>query len=82
MKITSPEMLAQALANARKQKALSQAAVAECVGSKQATVSNFENKPEKSRIETLFKLLASLNLELSLTERNAPDKKPAWDQEW
>lgn len=82
MKITSPEMLAQALKNARKHQNLSQQATADQIGVKQATVSGFENHPEKSRVETLFKLLSALDLELRLTERGTSESETGWDQEW
>lgn len=82
MKITSPEMLAQALKNTRKDKGLTQASMADGIGVKQATVSAFENRPEKSRIETLFKLLSALDLEIRIQKRDAPDPGAGWDQEW
>lgn len=86
MKITSPDMLAHSLKSARRQLPLTQQQTAAQVGIKQATISAFENHPEKSRIETLFKLLAVLELELHLTPRNqaeaAVDKSQRWDQEW
>jgi HTH-type transcriptional regulator/antitoxin HipB len=82
MKITSPELLAQAVRNARVDHHLSQQSVAELVGIKQNTVSSFENHPEKSRVETLFRLLSALNLELSITERNQPPAQTGWEQEW
>lgn len=82
MKITSPDMLAQALKNSRKRQNLSQQATANQIGVKQATVSSFENHPDKSKVETLFKLLSALDLELSLTSRGEPDQASGWDQEW
>ncbi|MGM0569912.1 helix-turn-helix domain-containing protein [Marinobacter sp.] len=82
MRITSPEMLAQALRNARIDHHLSQQSVAELVGIKQNTVSSFENHPESSRVETLFRLLSALNLELSIRERNQPPEDTGWKQEW
>ena len=86
MKITSPDMLAHSLKSARRQLPLTQQQTAAQVGIKQATISAFENHPEKSRIETLFKLLAVLDLELHLAPRNqaeeAVDKRQRWDQEW
>ena len=75
-------MLAQALKNIRKERQLSQSVVADNVGLKQATLSGFENKPEASRVETLFKLLTSLDLELHLSERDAKNAEAGWDQEW
>lgn len=82
MKITSPEMLAHALKNARKQRDLTQQEIADHIGIKQATVSGFESRPDKSRIETLFKLLSALDLELRLSKRGAADNQAGWDQEW
>lgn len=82
MKITSPEALAEALKSARKRKALTQQAVAAEIGVKQATVSSFENHPERTRVETLFKLLSAMNLELRVVERGKPEQGLAWDQEW
>lgn len=82
MKITSPEALAEALKSARKRKALTQQAVAAEIGVKQATVSSFENHPERTRVETLFKLLSAMNLELRVLERGKPEQGLAWDQEW
>lgn len=82
MKITSPEALSTAIKNARHSQSLSQQATADKVGVKQATVSSFENHPEKSQIETLFKLLSALDLELRVVERGAPDPVSGWSEEW
>ena len=43
MKITSPEMLAHSLKNARTRRQLTQQATAEQIGIKQSTVSGFEH---------------------------------------
>jgi len=83
MRITSPAILAQALHASRKEHDLTQKAVADTVGIKQSTVSSFENSPDKARLETLFKLLAALDLELHLAKRGSKtDEASAWDQEW
>lgn len=82
MKITSPKLLAQALKNARTGKRLTQQKTAEQIGIKQSTVSGFENQPDKARIETLFKLLSALELELHVTERDSEKSTTGWDQEW
>ena len=82
MKITSPEQLAQALKNTRKELGLTQQAAANLVGIKQATVSTLENNPRGSRLNTFFKLLAALNLELKLAERGSFEEESGWDQEW
>lgn len=82
MKITSPELLAQTLKNARTDHQLSQRATAERVGIKQTTVSSFENHPERSQVETLFRLLSALNLELHITAREQSPANTGWEQEW
>ena len=83
MRITSPQMLSQALRDARIQRKLSQQATASQTGMKQTTVSAYENHPDGTRIETLFKLLSALDLELHLAKRDSePDKSQGWDQEW
>jgi HTH-type transcriptional regulator/antitoxin HipB len=80
MKITSPDMLARALKESRSRNGLTQKDVAAQVGIKQATVSAFENHPEKSRVETLFKLMAALGLELHVAERESGQSEQPWDQ--
>lgn len=82
MKITSPKLLAQAIKNARTDKQLTQQKTADQIGIKQSTVSGFENQPDKARIETLFKLLSALELELHVTERDSEKITTGWDQEW
>lgn len=83
MNITSTKMLANALRNERKKRKLSQSKTAETMGLKQSTVSEFENYPAGTRLETLFKLLAALDLELQIAPRNSdPQDKTSWDQEW
>lgn len=82
MKITTPKLLAQALKNARIEQNLSQQAVAERVGIKQATVSSLENYPEKSRVETLYRLLSALEIELTVSPRDRQPEATGWSDEW
>jgi HTH-type transcriptional regulator/antitoxin HipB len=82
MKITSPKQLAQAIKNTRTDKELTQQKTAGQIGIKQSTVSGFENQPDKARIETLFKLLSALELELRISERDSEKPATRWDQEW
>ncbi|WP_323372724.1 helix-turn-helix domain-containing protein [Winslowiella arboricola] len=83
MKITSAKMLASALRNERKKRHQSQKKTAETIGLKQSTVSGFENYPDGTRLETLFKLLAALDLELQIAPRNSKEgDTTSWDQEW
>ncbi|HHS9847900.1 TPA: helix-turn-helix domain-containing protein [Klebsiella michiganensis] len=69
MNVTSPKILAQAVKNARKQRKLTQRETAESMGTKQSTVSEFENHPEGTRLGTLFKMLAALALKLQIVSR-------------
>lgn len=82
MRVTSPDKLAVALKEARTNQGMTQKDVAQLVGIKQATVSALENHPEKSRVETLFRLLAALGLELYVTGRDSVQGEQAWDEEW
>lgn len=69
MIIRSAKDLALYLNDQRKQLKMSQSAVADLVGLKQDTVSKFENSPDNSRIDTLFRILSALNLNISLVEK-------------
>jgi len=90
MKITSAKQLANALQDTRKTKALSQTDVAKQVGIRQDTVSKFELNPDSTKLDTLFKMLAALNLELQVAPRGEglPEdvenvQTPAgWKEEW
>ncbi|WP_345710045.1 helix-turn-helix domain-containing protein [Morganella morganii] len=67
----------------RKISKMSQTQTAELIGIKQTTVSDFENKPKSTKLETLFKILAALDLELQVTKRDStPDEKKTWRKEW
>ncbi|HHR6128769.1 helix-turn-helix domain-containing protein [Providencia sp. JGM181] len=83
MKITTPLMLSTTIREYRKKSKLTQAETAELVGIKQATVSDFESKPESTKLGTLFKILASLELELRVVERGSTlGEVKGWDKEW
>ena len=86
MLIHSPHDLAQYYRDQRKQRGVSQTAIAEDVAVRQDTVSKFENKPDNVRLETLFRLLSALDLELHLVPKeeslsNALNKKE-WTEAW
>lgn len=91
MKITNPKALSSYLRNERKVRGLSQAKVADLVGLRQGTVSRFESVPDKMQLDTLFRLLSALELELSVTPKNSEESSefiaevsPAdkWTAEW
>ena len=69
MIIRSAKDLALYLNDKRKQLKMSQSEVADLVGLKQDTISKFENSPDNSRIDTLFRILSALNLNMSLVPK-------------
>ncbi|MCL1039623.1 helix-turn-helix domain-containing protein [Shewanella submarina] len=86
MKVTTSKQLSNYIQDIRKQDGMSQTQVGERVGLRQATISKFEQRPDKSTLETLFKLLSALELELELKPRNN-SKNPkaaenAWPEDW
>lgn len=83
MKITSAKLLAQTVRDSRKSRQLTQSETAEKVGIKQTTISSFENNPDSTKLETLFKILSALNLELYVVNRDEPTPvNKQWSREW
>lgn len=89
MKVTNSKQLSSYLKDARIMQKLSQGKVANKVGIRQDTVSSFEQHPDSTKLETFFKILSALNLELTVTPRNAttasnedPVITPSWKEEW
>lgn len=83
MKVTSPSSLAYAVKDQRKLNKLTQTKTAEVIGIKQTTVSDFENRPESTKLETLFKILSALELELHVVKKDSMlDEKKVWTKEW
>ncbi|WP_129782566.1 helix-turn-helix domain-containing protein [Peristeroidobacter soli] len=80
----TPAQLGAALKSARIRRGLSQTEAASSVGVKQKTVSSLENIGAKTSVETLYKMLSALGLELVIRDNNHGDV-PARDQssrEW
>jgi len=86
MLIHSPNDLAQYYRDQRKQRNVSQTQIAEEIVMRQDTVSKFENKPDNVRLDTLFRLLAALELELHLVPKGESipkgDEKKGWTEKW
>lgn len=84
--IYGPTQLANYLKLVRQKNQWTQSDLAKRIGIKQATVSNFENNPEKTTLATLFKILQSLELAMVLYEKNASavddEKGNHVDLEW
>lgn len=84
MKTTRPEQFSALVKESRIKQGLSQNDVAERVGLRIATISNFENKPESCKLDTVFKILAALNIAIEVTERNTtpPSDAKKWAEGW
>ncbi|MCA1773971.1 MAG: helix-turn-helix domain-containing protein [Halomonas sp.] len=86
MLIHSPADLAQYYRDQRKQRGLSQVAVADEIAVRQDTVSRFELKPDNVRMDTLFRLLAALDMELHIVPKgqspSVDGAKQGWAEPW
>lgn len=81
--IRSPKELALIMMSQRKKQGLSQLAVGKLVGLTQKTISGFENKPEGTQLETLFRILSALNLDIKISSKNEQEKNISeWKNEW
>jgi HTH-type transcriptional regulator/antitoxin HipB len=81
MILHSTQELAEYMRDRRKRQKLSQAEVGDRVGVKQATISSFENNPEGTKLETLFKLMSALDLELQVIPKDKAFNQ-GWQEEW
>jgi HTH-type transcriptional regulator/antitoxin HipB len=82
MLIHTPKELGLYIREQRKAQGLSQTMVGEAVNIKQATISDFENKPEASQIDTLFRILSAANLELHVVPKGESAPEQPWDEAW
>lgn len=83
MFMRSPKELALLVISQRKKLKLSQTKVADLVGLKQKTISAFENKPESTRLDTLFRILSAVKLDLTILAKNRITKTESqWQEEW
>lgn len=76
--IASPAALGQALQLARAAARLTQKQVGAKVGVDQSTISSVENGNPGTRLDTLFHLLAALDLELSVRPRRPAKMNERW----
>lgn len=68
-KVISPQSLGEALRAARKKKGMSQMEVGKSVGIDQPSMSKIERGESSARVDTLFRLLAALEMELVIQPR-------------
>ncbi len=78
--VKTPRQLGSVLQGYRKEKRLTQSAVAAKIGVRQNAVSLMESDPGPSSLSRILKLLASLDLELVVRPRGRPDRSA--DAEW
>lgn len=83
MLIRSPKELALLVVSQRKKRKLSQAQVGKLVGLKQQTISEFEIKPDGTKLSTLFHILSAVNLDIKLlTKDEHTQTRTQWKEEW
>lgn len=66
----TPRQIGSIIQRARKKRAWSQMKLAEQAGLRQATVSTIENGEKSAKLETIFAILAVLDLELRIGQRS------------
>ena len=77
--VNSPKTLGQAIKRLRKSKKISQSAAGEPLRIHQTTMSNIEKGAEGTQIETLFRVLAALNLEMIIRSKSSDN---SFKEEW
>ncbi|WP_017349351.1 type II toxin-antitoxin system antitoxin HipB [Pantoea sp. A4] len=84
--IYSPRQLANYIRLERQKHGWTQSELAQRVGLKQATISHFENNPDKTTLSTLFRILQSLEMDMAIKEQIAivkdSDGKRDEDMDW
>jgi HTH-type transcriptional regulator/antitoxin HipB len=78
-KALSPKILGQILKSARNNKKLTQEQAGSIVGITQAMLSRIERGETHIRLDTLFRLLAALELEMTILPRDKTDDKNEGD---
>ena len=67
--VRSPKQLGAFIHNIRTRRNLTQQALADLVGTGQKTISRIENGHEGTKLETIFSLIAALDLDIQLAPR-------------
>jgi HTH-type transcriptional regulator / antitoxin HipB len=86
--ITNTHQLKAYLKDIRMSQNLSQTKVGGIAGIRQDTVSSFEQNPDSTKLDTFFKILSALDLELEIRPKriNGSDElksdNKAWSEEW
>jgi len=75
----TPKQIGAIVQRQRRLKNLNQSALAGLAGSRQETISKFESGNPATRLDTLFDLLAALDLELAVMPRGKGSSKEIED---
>lgn len=78
----TPAQLGSALRSARIRRGLTQADAASSVGLKQKTVSSLETMGARTSVETLYKMLSALGLELVIRDNADASAREPNSREW
>lgn len=78
--VYSPKQLADLMLLIRQKNNWTQTDLAKRVGIKQATISNFENNPDKTTLSTFFKLLQAMDLTLEVVSKSTTQNSN--DEDW
>ena len=77
--VQSPELLGKALKRYRKLKKLNQHQAGKEFLIDQTTISSIENGTAGTRIDTIFRLLAALDLEMVIRNKTKTNNLAGWD---
>lgn len=80
--IYSPQQLANHLKLLRTRHKLTQAELAQRVGLKQATLSNFENHPDTTQLKTVFKIIQALGVKMEISTEVHPVQNHTDEEVW
>lgn len=78
---TTPAQLASILRGKRREDGLTQKQAGDKVGLLPKTISALESDPSRSSVESLYKLLSALEIELALQPKSQPHSSPS-EPEW
>lgn len=76
--VATPQQLAQVLRGYRRSRKLTQQQAGKAGGLLQKTVSSLEVTPRRTSVESLFKLLSALNVELVLRDKDDAKEPAGW----
>ena len=83
MKINNPKELSYFLKHQRRKSKRSQEDVSSKIGVQQQTISAIERNSNHAKIDTLFRIISQLDLELHLNEKYpARTDESDWNEEW